>query len=232
MPPSSSDPVRTRRAPAGSSSRSISCERRSATVSTADTEEQADFNFLFVPGRILVDRAAYDAAVETRAADAPALPELGTQEDSRRWVTASSPGSLPERTDSRRQDVLEALQAYDTELGKNIVTPEHYVHVAAIGNGRSCPATEPEETGRSAAWPPRNSDTSAGKGVHVHVIDTGWMPASRDVTGDRCPRTPGTGRSPRRWSRAERPALESRTASTRCREERSSRPTWPTAFVT
>jgi len=181
MPPSSSDPQRRDERRRVEQQIELMREAVGENVLDWDTEEQAEFNFLFVPGRILVDRAAFDAAVGARAPDAPALPELGTQEDRglgdglESWV-------VPERTDSPRQDVLEALQTYDTELGKGVVTPEHYVHVAAIGNGRSCPATEPEETGRTEAWPPRNSNTSAGKGVHVHVIDTGWMPASRDAT--------------------------------------------------
>ena len=46
------------------------------------------------------------------------------------------------------------LAIFDDELGEGVVTPEHYMNVAN-GDGKRCPATEPEETGLTGPWPPR-----------------------------------------------------------------------------
>jgi subtilisin family serine protease len=56
-----------------------------------------------------------------------------------------------------------------------VATLEHWVHVAANGDGHACPAIEPEETDQTQAFPEANPDTNAGAGVQVVVIDTGWV---------------------------------------------------------
>ena len=48
---------------------------------------------------------------------------------------------------------LRNLNFLDATLGSRAVTPDHYLHVAAIGGGRPCPATEPQETGVITPWP-------------------------------------------------------------------------------
>ena len=62
----------------------------------------------------------------------------------------------------------------DPAFGPGFATPDHLVHIA--GKGTCCPATEPEETGLDGPWPPVNPDNTAGAGVSVVVIDTGWYP--------------------------------------------------------
>jgi len=72
----------------------------------------------------------------------------------------------------------EHLSEVDRELGVGIATPDHILFVSP-GAGSLCPATEPEEPGVSPApYPPITSDTGAGTGVFVSVVDTGWWPAA------------------------------------------------------
>jgi subtilisin family serine protease len=56
-----------------------------------------------------------------------------------------------------------------------LVTLEHWVHVAANGDGRACPATEPEVADREKAFPDTEADEGLGKDVKVVVIDTGYV---------------------------------------------------------
>lgn len=87
----------------------------------------------------------------------------------------------------------EHLLRVDRELGLGIATPDHILFVTP-GGGYACPATEPEEVGTSPApHPAITTDTGAGTGVFVSVVDTGWWPpAATDpatpwlagVTGD------------------------------------------------
>ena len=87
----------------------------------------------------------------------------------------------------------EHLLVVDRELGVGKATPDHIMYVTP-GGGYACPATEPEEPGAAPApYPPISSDTGAGTGVFVSVVDTGWWPpAATDpaspwlagVTGD------------------------------------------------
>jgi hypothetical protein len=182
MPPSSKDPAeRDERRRIAQQLQLIRDGMGEGRVES-DTLDEADYSFLFVPGRVLVDRPRFDAAVEARGSVDPPLPDLGAREDRDGLEDGLESWELPVRSDSRSQDVVEALQGFDNLLGRDVVTPEHYVHVAAIGNGRACPATEPTETGRTQAWPPKNTRADAGRGVRVHVIDTGWMPASQDAS--------------------------------------------------
>ena len=71
-----------------------------------------------------------------------------------------------------------AMQIFDDALDEGVVTPEHYVHLAGRRDGQACPATEPEETGLTEAWPrkyePLPGDPD-GSGVEVILVDTGWV---------------------------------------------------------
>lgn len=72
----------------------------------------------------------------------------------------------------------EVLGRVDRELGVGLASPDHILFVSP-GGGTLCPATEPEELGASPApHPPITSDTGAGTGVFVSVVDTGWWPAA------------------------------------------------------
>ena len=74
-------------------------------------------------------------------------------------------------------DTIGHLQRVDRELGVGLATPDHILFVTPGGSGSACPATEPEEPGTAPApYPPITSDTGAGTGVFVSVVDTGWWP--------------------------------------------------------
>jgi subtilisin family serine protease len=86
----------------------------------------------------------------------------------------------PADRDKRREEhgdpaLAAVLAILDDELGEGVVTPDHYLHLAN-GDGKHCPATEPEETGWKGPWPPMVDPAlaQAGAGVRVAVIDTGW----------------------------------------------------------
>lgn len=58
-----------------------------------------------------------------------------------------------------------------------IAQPDHIVYVT--GYGRMCPFTEPEEPRVAEPVPALTSDTSAGDGVRISVVDTGlWLQAT------------------------------------------------------
>jgi hypothetical protein len=144
-----------------------------------DTQRPADYNFLFVPDRFLVDADQADedrilGIFNDRRGDIPHIPEpvRGAQ-----TIDRLDPYHLPDSPDrrKRRRDVLDLLRVYDDELGVGVVTPEHYVHVAGTGDGRACPATEPTPAQVPQAWPDAEpEDSPLGAGVDVVVIDTGW----------------------------------------------------------
>ena len=80
---------------------------------------------------------------------------------------------------STEADTVDQLSRVDRELGVGKATPDHILFVSPGGGGTLCPATEPEEPGTSPApYPPITSDTGAGTGVFVSVVDTGWWPAA------------------------------------------------------
>lgn len=64
-----------------------------------------------------------------------------------------------------------------------LAQPDHVLYVT--GAGRLCPATEPEEPRPSGPVPAMTSDTSAGEGVRVSVVDTGlWVQATQSADTD------------------------------------------------
>ncbi len=75
-----------------------------------------------------------------------------------------------------QNDTTDRLRTVDRELGVGKATPDHILFVTP-NPGSACPATEPEEPGAAPApYPPISSDTGAGTGVFVSVVDTGWWP--------------------------------------------------------
>ena len=155
-----------------------------------DTRRPSDHNYLFVPGRLLVDTedAGLDQVVDVfnrrksdfRITSAPERDDARTPKiDSLDSYRFSSRERLPDESDAayeraRRRDLVNAVRIYDDELGPGVVTPEHYVHLAGTGNGRACPATEPAEAVLAQAWPPEETDKTVGDKIRVVVIDTGW----------------------------------------------------------
>jgi subtilisin family serine protease len=163
-----------------------------------NTPDAADADYSFVPGRLLWsqdDQGKVDEARGRRSAD---FDRIGTLQPD---PTAAEIANLvvnrlrPRRTKgaaaavARYRDhgdpALEAMLAiFDDELGEGVVTPDHYLNLAN-GDGKRCPATEPEETGLTGPWPPEVDPAlaDAGAGVRVAVIDTGWHPPAGDVPG-------------------------------------------------
>jgi hypothetical protein len=142
-----------------------------------DTEDPADHNFLFVPGRVLMTEDVESVFLETLD-ERPELPnrEDAAREDRTNITTGLVSYSLPAFSGSAVRDVRLVVDAVAQRLGRRgAVTPEHYVHVAPNGSGNSCPATEPAETGLTAPWPPKVSGDGTGEGVKVAVVDCGFV---------------------------------------------------------
>jgi subtilisin family serine protease len=70
------------------------------------------------------------------------------------------------------REVGSVLERLDDRLGVGVATPNHVLGIAPVV-GR-CPATEPEEPGRSTPWPAAGSEDD-GAGVRVAVVDTGFL---------------------------------------------------------
>ena len=154
-----------------------------ADAVVSDTEDDADHNYLFVPGVVLCDDADVGRVNDVLSAHSDEL-----EVDSLGPLIESVVGDLgvyelmtpsTDFVDVRR--FLAALDVLDEELGEGVVTPDHYLHVSATGSGRPCPATEPEETGLDHPWPKRSTraDADGQIKVTVSIIDTGfWNPAA------------------------------------------------------
>ena len=64
--------------------------------------------------------------------------------------------------------------AVDVALGEGVASPDHIFYLCPHS---FCPATEPEEISADAPPDPGVSgERSAGEGVHVAVLDSGWLP--------------------------------------------------------
>ena len=163
-----------------------------------NTPDAADADYSFVPGRLLwsqEDQGKVDEARGRRSAD---FDRIGTLQPDP--TAAAIPNIVVNRLRPRRtkgaaaavaryrdhgDPALEAMLAiFDDELGEGVVTPDHYLTVAN-GDGKRCPATEPEETGLAGPWPPMVDPAlaDAGAGVRVAVIDTGWHSAASQAPG-------------------------------------------------
>lgn len=81
---------------------------------------------------------------------------------------------LPARVNEGRADVHATLEELDEVMGEGMARPDHILYVTPEGYGRLCPATEPDEPKGKGPLPPLTNEASAGKGVRVSVVDTGW----------------------------------------------------------
>jgi subtilisin family serine protease len=72
------------------------------------------------------------------------------------------------------RSVEEVCTAVDRVHGEGVATPDHIFYVCT---GGCCPATEPEEVPANASPDPGMSKgPGTGEGVHVAVLDSGWLP--------------------------------------------------------
>jgi subtilisin family serine protease len=70
------------------------------------------------------------------------------------------------------REVGSVLEQLDDRLGIGVATPNHVLSITPVG-GR-CPATEPEQPGRTTPWPGAGAEDD-GAGVRVAVVDTGFL---------------------------------------------------------
>ena len=153
-------------------------ERLTTAGMAWDSDHPADYNYLYVPDKFLVDEVVegrFQQVFSDRSEDLP-FPEPLDPVVDRDVIPGLRAWKLPEgRTDPKPQDVLAVMNIMDDELEgeEGGVSLEHVIHVAADGSGRLCPATEPEETGLSGPWP-EALQGNAGAGVDVVVVDAGW----------------------------------------------------------
>lgn len=87
---------------------------------------------------------------------------------------------LPQRTDNLANDLEPLLAEMDKTFGRDVGRPDHVVHITIQGGGKMCPATEPELPLGKGPVPARTRNDSAGRGIKVSVVDTGWHQDAAD----------------------------------------------------
>jgi subtilisin family serine protease len=151
-----------------------------------DTDDPADFTYLYDPKHLLArsdDLPRVDDAVDILNATDAYLGDVTVEEfppdGSGRAPLDLVRLVLPGRRDGNPRQVQLALEELDDKGandGEPMVSPDHWMHFAGIGNTRLCPAIEPEESGLAEPWPAVVADTSRGTDVLVCVVDSGWHP--------------------------------------------------------
>ncbi len=146
-------------------------------VGENDSDDPADFLYLYGRGRILV--RDQDVERVQRALDG------GEAEEG--LVDGVTSFRLP-----RGLDCPEALDLLDEQVGVGVGTPDTVLHITKVIGG-CCPHTEPEVAAAGADPVPRldGARPALGSGVYVSVVDTGWHGAAihwaewlRGVSGD------------------------------------------------
>lgn len=138
------------------------------------TGDDADVEFLFHPGRILL-RTEDVERVQEHFGSSPHYAGRGDLLDEP--VPGLALLQLPaDAHDGADDAVLRTLDDLDAALGEGLATPDHLLYVTPRGNGDLCPAGEPRVPAGTLPVPARTQATGAGKGVRVAVVDTGWHP--------------------------------------------------------
>ncbi|WP_323791413.1 S8 family peptidase [Nocardioides sp.] len=144
-----------------------------------DSDDVADYLYLYRRGAILVRDE--DVVRVTAALDQQAR------------VLDSLVGGVTLLEVLTGEEVPLVLERLDAALGAGVATPDHVLYVCAVGGGRCCPATEPDEPPSHKPVPAVSKEKDAGRGVLVSVVDTGWWPDAatsrvspwlKGVTGD------------------------------------------------
>jgi len=166
-----------------------------AGVTVRSTRGEEDLTILTVPNAVIVEGEGRDEKLEALKAfvEGPNSPFVKGGKPTKRDKTVIDQITVFElpRLKGRRGEKEDAADVVLQEPTlKDVARPEYYIHVSA-DHGRPCPATEPEETGLRDPWPPFDPTSTAGQGVVVTVVDTGWWQTAarhpwlaQDVGGD------------------------------------------------
>ena len=173
-------------------------ENDSDLIVDSETDDLADFNFVCDAHHVLVeDQSAvsrldqyFSGRVGNASDDLDPASTFGVEDGTREDGHAVR-YRLPTRRNAGRNDLLATLAELDRDEGRELATPDHFIHVAP--KSTCCPATEPAETGLTKPWPEMNAKPGSkkGQGINVVVVDTGWHRAAgshpwlKDVTGSR-----------------------------------------------
>lgn len=147
---------------------------------TRTAGDDADVHYLYRPGHALVRRE-----------DIGRMDEFFTSEENRKRFSGKLdatetrvPGlvlaALPSRTDEQDDVLVTLAELEDAEiLEKGAATPDHVVYLT--GQGRLCPATEPQVPRSRRPWPPPaplRKEIGAEDKIRVTVVDSGlWKDA-------------------------------------------------------
>jgi hypothetical protein len=126
-------------------------------------------DYLYAEGRILVRDEYLDRVLEILEPETD-RDQVRSDPDRVRRVIA---GVVLLTLGEGRPLVVEALEAVDQGLGRGIATPDHVLTVA--GEGRPCPATEPEEVYDEIEPYPSVCQDGGGAGVLIYMDDTGLL---------------------------------------------------------
>ena len=135
-------------------------------VKAARSDQRVDY--LYAEGRILV-RDEYLGQVLGILEPEADQDQVRTDPDRVRRVIA---GVVLVTLGERFPAVLEALDEIDRQLGRGVATPDHVLTVA--GEGRPCPATEPQEV-YDEIEPYPSVCQDGGAGVLIYMDDTGLL---------------------------------------------------------
>ncbi len=173
--------------------------RKLGDVAVADaedthrTDDDAEVRYLYQPGVALVrdnteERRYYDEFVEFFGRRSDLFGERAPiRREDRRLPEGLVMVDMPSRSDEA-DAVLATLKDLDQDRREQslegvVAQPDHVLYVTIYG--KMCPETEPEEPALSEPVPARTSDTNAGAGVRVSVVDTGlWLDATKNSETD------------------------------------------------
>jgi subtilisin family serine protease len=139
-------------------------DRGDVRVANSTSDDDADFDYLYRGGHILVRDSDVRRVAGALGIDDP---------------DAAVDGLVNGLTRLRLPDDLEveaALDLLDAQVGVGVASPDHVLYVTP--KITLCPATEPEVPPVLQPVPPVSAHTRDGSGVLVSVVDSGWIPAA------------------------------------------------------